>query len=60
MRARRPRIVALHLVDAPAGALGVTAIINDGGLVDYPIAVDRVLGLGEMPTVRLQRRLAPR
>jgi membrane-associated phospholipid phosphatase len=27
-------------------------------LVDYPIAVDRVLGLGELPTVRLQRRLA--
>ncbi len=27
-------------------------------LVDYPIAVDRVLGLGQLPTVRLQRRLA--
>jgi hypothetical protein len=27
-------------------------------LVDYPIAVDRLLGLGELPTVRLQRRLA--
>jgi hypothetical protein len=27
-------------------------------LVDYPIAVDRALGLGELPTVRLQRRLA--
>lgn len=27
-------------------------------LVDYPIAADRVLGLGELPTVRLQRRLA--
>ncbi|HEY2632923.1 MAG TPA: phosphatase PAP2 family protein [Solirubrobacteraceae bacterium] len=27
-------------------------------LVDYPIAVDRVLGVGELPTVRLQRRLA--
>ncbi len=27
-------------------------------LIDYPIAVDRVLGLGELPTVRLQRRLA--
>ncbi|MGC2375063.1 MAG: phosphatase PAP2 family protein [Solirubrobacteraceae bacterium] len=27
-------------------------------LVDYPIAVDRVLGLGALPTVRLQRRLA--
>jgi hypothetical protein len=26
--------------------------------VDYPIAVDRTLGLGELPTVRLQRRLA--
>jgi hypothetical protein len=27
-------------------------------LVDYPIAVDRALGLGQLPTVRLQRRLA--
>jgi membrane-associated phospholipid phosphatase len=26
--------------------------------VDYPIAVDRTLGFGELPTVRLQRRLA--
>jgi membrane-associated phospholipid phosphatase len=26
--------------------------------VDYPIAVDRVLGLGELPSVRLQRALA--
>ncbi len=26
--------------------------------VDYPIVVDRVLGLGELPTVRLQRTLA--
>ncbi|HEY2766908.1 MAG TPA: phosphatase PAP2 family protein [Solirubrobacteraceae bacterium] len=26
--------------------------------IDYPIAVDRVLGLGELPTVRLQRALA--
>jgi hypothetical protein len=27
-------------------------------LVDYPIAVDRALGLGQLPTMRLQRRLA--
>lgn len=27
-------------------------------LVSYPIVVDRLLGLGELPTVRLQRRLA--
>jgi PAP2 superfamily len=26
--------------------------------IDYPIAIDRVLGLGELPTVRLQRALA--
>jgi membrane-associated phospholipid phosphatase len=28
--------------------------------IDYPIAVDRALGLGELPTVRLQRALATR
>ena len=28
--------------------------------VDYPIAVDRLIGLGELPTIRLQRRLARR
>jgi membrane-associated phospholipid phosphatase len=28
--------------------------------VDYPIALDRILGLGELPTVRLQRLLAHR
>jgi hypothetical protein len=27
-------------------------------LVDYPIAIDRIIGLGELPTARLQRRLA--
>jgi hypothetical protein len=26
--------------------------------VDYPVAIDRVIGLGEPPTMRLQRRLA--
>jgi hypothetical protein len=39
MRARHPRIVALQIAKAPAGALGVTAIINDGGLVNYPVAL---------------------
>ena len=27
-------------------------------LVGYPIAIDRIIGFGELPTVRLQRRLA--
>ena len=26
--------------------------------IDYPIDIDRVLGLGELPTLRLQRALA--
>jgi hypothetical protein len=37
MRARRPRVLALHAVTAPTGVIEVTALINDGGLVDYPI-----------------------
>ncbi len=28
--------------------------------IDYPIAIDRALGLGELPTIRLQRALARR
>ena len=28
--------------------------------IDYPIDIDRVLGLGELPTLRLQRALARR
>lgn len=31
---------------------------QDRVLIDYPIEVDRVIGFGELPTVRLQRRLA--
>jgi hypothetical protein len=37
MRARHPRVVALHAVMAPSGAIEVTALVNDGGLVDYPL-----------------------
>jgi hypothetical protein len=34
-------------------------VVQEGRvLVDYPIAFDRALGGGELPTVRLQRRLA--
>jgi hypothetical protein len=43
MRARHPRVLALHAVKAP-GAIEVTALINDGGLVDYPIEL-RLAGL---------------
>ncbi len=39
MRASHPRVVELHTAKAPAGLIGVTAVINDGGPVDYPIAL---------------------
>jgi hypothetical protein len=39
MRAQRPRILALQVVNAPTGALRVTASVNDGALIDYPVAL---------------------
>lgn len=38
-RAKHARIVSLYAAPAPAGLIGVTALVNDGGLVDYPIAL---------------------
>ncbi len=31
------RLLALHSTPAPPGLAGVSAVVNDGGLVDYPI-----------------------
>jgi hypothetical protein len=39
MRAEHARVVSLHAAPAQAGLLSVTALVNDGGLVDYPIAL---------------------
>ena len=39
MRARRPRVVALRSTPAPSGLLRVSAVVNDGGLVDYSIGL---------------------
>ena len=39
MRRRHPRVVLLSAATAPAGLIGVTALVNDGGLVDYPITL---------------------
>jgi hypothetical protein len=37
MRSRDPRLLSLHTTPAPSGRVGVSALVNDGGLVDYPI-----------------------
>lgn len=37
MRTRHPHVVSLASVTAPDGAVGVSAVINDGGVADYTI-----------------------
>ena len=39
MRARQPRVLELHTVPAGPGVLGVRALVNDGGLVDYRLGL---------------------
>jgi hypothetical protein len=39
MRGKHARVVALYAAPAPAGLIGVTALVNDGSLVDYPVAL---------------------
>jgi hypothetical protein len=39
MRTRQARVLALHTAPAPSGLLGVSALVTDGGLVDYPIGL---------------------
>lgn len=39
MRARKAHVLALHTVPAPSGLVGVRALVNDGGLVDYQIGL---------------------
>ena len=39
MRARRPHVLALRSTPAPSGPLRVSAVVNDGGLVDYSIGL---------------------
>lgn len=43
IRARQPRVVALTPVAAPMGVAGVSALVGDGGVADYPV----VLFIGE-------------
>ncbi|HEV3070093.1 MAG TPA: hypothetical protein VGY76_01545 [Solirubrobacteraceae bacterium] len=38
-RARHPRVRSLHPTAAPAGEFAVSAVVNDGGLIDYPVGL---------------------
>lgn len=39
VRSREARLVSLHTTPAPSGLLGVSALVTDGGLVDYAIGL---------------------
>jgi hypothetical protein len=39
LRTRQAHVLALHTTPAPSGLVGVSALVNDGGLVDYPIGL---------------------
>jgi hypothetical protein len=39
MRTRQARVLALHTIPAPSGLVGVSVLVNDGGLVDYSIGL---------------------
>ena len=39
MRTRQARVLALHTIPAPSWLVGVSALVNDGGLVDYSIGL---------------------
>ena len=39
IRARQPRVLALHPTPTPAGQAAVSAVVNDGGLEDYPVGL---------------------
>jgi len=39
IRARHPHVIALVPAVAPAGLAGVSALVNDGGIADYPVVL---------------------
>ncbi len=38
-QARRPRVLSLHLAATSAREVTVSAVVNDGGLIDYSVAL---------------------
>jgi hypothetical protein len=39
MRSRRAHLLSMHATPAASGLAGVSALVNDGGAVDYPIGL---------------------
>ncbi|MGN6373371.1 MAG: hypothetical protein ACTHM1_10360 [Solirubrobacteraceae bacterium] len=47
-RARHPKVIALQPAPALAGQLGVRAVVNDGGLIDYALKLTLALNDGRL------------
>lgn len=56
MRARRPRVVSLHATRAPADAVTVSALVNDGGLIDYTLQLRLTPQDGRLIVSELEQR----
>jgi hypothetical protein len=52
-RARHPRVISLQLRVAPAGTVAVSAVVNDGGLIDYTIGLTLTANDGRFLVTRL-------
>jgi hypothetical protein len=55
MRSRRPRVLELHATPAPSGELGVSAVINDGGLIDYTVGLTLARQGGRLTVTALEQ-----
>lgn len=52
-RERHPRVIALQPASASAGRLGVQAVVNDGGLIDYSVHLALAFQDGRLAVVAL-------
>jgi hypothetical protein len=39
MHASRPRVLEVHATPEPSGQLGMSAVVNDGGVIDYTLGL---------------------
>ncbi len=55
MRSEHPRVVELHAAPTPAGEVGVSAVVNDGGLIDYTLGLTLAPHAGRLLVTGLEQ-----
>jgi hypothetical protein len=56
MRSEHPRAVELHAAPAPSGEIGVSAVVNSGGLIDYTLGLTLAQHGGRLLVTGLEQR----